>query len=63
MYNLGTKYLSKCIRSILETLEIKEWNKVKGQYCRILRVDGSIVGIQHIVKDKSFIIDLHESGR
>lgn len=63
MYNLGTKYLSKWIRSILETLEVTEWNKVKGQYCRILRIDGKIVGIQHIVKNKSFIFDLQESGR
>ena len=63
MYNLGTEYLSKWVRSILETLEITEWAKVKGQYCRILRIDGKIVGIQHIVKDKSFMFDLPESRR
>jgi len=44
------------IRDIIETVGVDSWEKLKGQYVRIVRESDSwsarIIGIGHIVEDK-----------
>lgn len=63
-YNLqagGKNYCAIFVRGILDILDVREWNKVKGQYCRVRYNNGKGVGcgnridaIGHIMKDQWF---------
>lgn len=47
------------MRSILETIGVSHWDKLKGQYCRIHGVPGrQIRAIGHIVEDRWFDPDV-----
>jgi len=49
-----------CISEILSVLEVEEWDKIKGLYCRVKKGDGfqgEIEAIGHITKNKWFRYD------
>lgn len=60
-YNLGNSHgykSCKIIKDLLDIFEVNSWNKLEGQFCRVIR-DGNpftspIVKIGNIVKDKWF---------
>lgn len=58
---IGTEYGCQCIINILDTFGVKDWNALKGQYCRIAKKKGwnsLIESVGHITEDKWFSFKL-----
>jgi hypothetical protein len=53
-YNLGGEAMSIFVLGILNTLEVDDWSKLKGTYCRIDHDWRHVYRIGHIIKDKWF---------
>lgn len=54
-YNLNDEnYLGAWIRGVMKALKLDEWDKVKGQLCRVERAGGLLIGISHIVDSTWF---------
>jgi len=51
---VGTAYGMDFINSILETLEVSEWEKLPGTYCRVRLEDRKVIEIGHLIKPKWF---------
>lgn len=46
--------IERFIVMTLKTLEVSNWNKLPGTFCRIRRDRGRIVAVGHIIKDQWF---------
>jgi hypothetical protein len=53
-YHLGGEAMSIFVLGILKTLEVDDWSKLVGTYCRVDHDWGHIYRIGHIIKDKWF---------
>lgn len=53
-YTLTGKYAYEWLKRIFETLEVSEWEKLKGTYCRVEQDLGKIHKIGHLLEDKWF---------
>ena len=57
--NVGHSKSIQCIRKILETVDVREWEDLKGKLVRIRKNDefnGPILAIGHIIEDRWFDI-------
>lgn len=50
----GTAFGCDYITGILRTLEVTEWEKLRGTYCRAVIENGTVVRIGHPLKDSWF---------
>ena len=57
----GWRLSDDMILQILKTLEVKNWEDLKGKYCRVDSVDGLLKGIGHITKEKWFYPEKHSN--
>lgn len=57
-YSLGNEYTNRVITGLLKTLEIDQWESLKGKYVRIRKEDdkynSKITEIGHLLKDQWF---------
>ena len=51
---VGTAEGMESLIRIMETLEVDSWEKVKGQYVRVVLEDHAIKKLGHVIKDKWF---------
>lgn len=54
---VGTEYGMQFVISIMRTLEVENWEDVRGQLIRIDKSHNKIHGIGHLLKDKWFYPD------
>lgn len=62
-YDCSGEFLSESIRQILATLEVDSWEKLKGQYVRVVCNESSVDRIGHIMKSKWYNIRVHAKQR
>lgn len=53
-YNMGGGAMSIFVSGVLNTLDVDDWSKLVGKYCRVDHDWGHVYRIGHIIKNKWF---------
>ena len=49
-------HVEEFITLVLQTLEVSDWNRLPGTFCRIGRNDrGNLIAVGHLLKDQWFV--------